>query len=733
MKNISIVIPVWNEEGNIKPLVSRIHQVMVDNKIKYELIFIDDHSLDKTISVIQSLQSAYPISVFVKEGSRGKAQSLLEGFSYTKFDTICMIDADLQYPPEYIPQMLAKIDDGVDIVVANRASTQTSVLRNITSKAFALFFVKFLNGLNFDAQSGLKVFKKEIVERLVLSPTPWAFDLEFLKKSLEAGYTIDTVDIEFEKRNSGNTKINILQASSELALNAIKVRCEAPKIIPFHKSQGEGFHFKGNPFVPFTNLKHTESAIARFKRSHLFMIMGFVYLYCVLLFIDWHAVIVFTIGSFTLMYFIDLLFNLFLIYRSFVVDPEIKVTPREIKNLNPKEWPMYTIFCPLYKEWNVVPQFIQAMSKLDYPKNKLQVMLLLEEDDSETITKVSDFNLPPYIEVVVVPDSQPKTKPKALNYGLRYAKGDYAVIYDAEDVPERDQIKKAVVAFNKIHENIVCIQAKLNFYNPTQNLLTRLFTAEYSLWFDLVLTGLQSINAPIPLGGTSNHFRLAQLKLVNGWDSFNVTEDADLGMRLVKAGYKTAILDSTTYEEANSSYTNWFNQRSRWIKGYIQTYFVHMRNPRALIKDWNDIPLISFNMIIGGKILSMFINPFMWLITLCYFLERSALGGIIESLFPGPVLYIGALSLFFGNFLYFYYYLIGCAKREYDDIIKYLFLVPIYWLAMSAATWKASIEFIYKPFYWSKTKHGLHLGQDEDKPGSMSMPLGGRPAIKYSQ
>jgi cellulose synthase/poly-beta-1,6-N-acetylglucosamine synthase-like glycosyltransferase len=385
-------------------------------------------------------------------------------------------------------------------------------------------------------------------------------------------------------------------------------------------------------------------------------------------------------------------------------------------------WPTYTVLCPLYKEWQVVPQFISAMTKLDYPKNKLQIMLLLEEDDTETLTKVKEFNLPKYFEVVVVPNSFPKTKPKACNYGLTRATGEYVVIYDAEDIPDSDQLKKAVLAFQKVNDRrVVCIQAKLNFYNPHQNLLTRLFTAEYSLWFDLVLTGLQSIHAPIPLGGTSNHFRSRDLKDLKGWDSFNVTEDCDLGMRLVKRGYRTAVVESMTLEEANSNIKNWFGQRTRWIKGYMQTYLVHMRNPGQFIRNWKEPHVITFQLVVGGKVLSMFINPLMWTITIVYFVFRSTAGPFIESFFPMPILYMALASIIFGNFLYMYYYMIGCAKRGHYSLVKYALLVPFYWLAMSLAAWVAFYRLIMNPHYWSKTKHGLHL----EKMGNEStIPIG---------
>lgn len=220
---------------------------------------------------------------------------------------------------------------------------------------------------------------------------------------------------------------------------------------------------------------------------------------------------------------------------------------------------------------------------------------------------------------------------------------------------------------------------------------------------------MQSIHAPIPLGGTSNHFRRADLKKLNGWDSFNVTEDCDLGMRLVKQGYQTAVINSVTLEEANSDLSNWFSQRTRWIKGYMQTYLIHMRDPREFLATWREPHAITFQLVVGGKVLSMFINPLMWVITICYFLFRTGIGTFIESFFPAPVLYMGVVSLLLGNFLYVYYYMIGCAKHGHHELVKYGVFIPLYWLAMSIAAWMAVYKLITAPHYWAKTKHGLHL------------------------
>ncbi len=473
---------------------------------------------------------------------------------------------------------------------------------------------------------------------------------------------------------------------------------------------GLGFFHKKNKYVHHSPLHHSDTAYVNVTLAQGFFVSILVITLLYATIISWSITLLTVIAVLTFLYFADLLFNLFLIIRSFAKSPELKVTQEEINEYEKEhEWPTYTIFCPLYKEWQVVPQFVKAMTDLDYPTNKMQVMLLLESDDEKTIEEVQKSKLPSNFTVVVVPHSMPKTKPKALNYGLRHATGEYVVIYDAEDVPEPLQLKKTVLAFSQVSKKTVCIQAKLNFYNPHQNILTKAFTAEYSLWFDLVLTGLQSINAPIPLGGTSNHFRKADLHTLKGWDSFNVTEDCDLGIRLARHGFTTAIVDSTTYEEANSDLGNWMNQRTRWIKGYIQTYFVHSRNPFKLLKGVKLLNYLSFQIIVGGKVISMLINPIMWILTILYFILRPIYGNFLEAFFPAPVLYMAVTCLFLGNFLYMYYYAIGCAKRGYFELVKYSIFTPLYWLAMSLSAYRAFLDFTYKPHFWHKTKHGLHM------------------------
>jgi len=297
----------------------------------------------------------------------------------------------------------------------------------------------------------------------------------------------------------------------------------------------------------------------------------------VLLQYDWKIFFTVVTGVLCVFYLFTILYKLLTVLLSVVAPGDMRITEDEIAALDDESLPVYTLLLPAYKEAAVVEKLLRAVTSFDYPAEKLDVILLLEEDDKETLARLEGVELPGCVRVLVVPGGKPKTKPRACMHGLKAARGEYLVIYDAEDRPEPDQLKKAVAAFRKVPDRVTCLQAKLNYYNPRQNWLTKWFTLEYTTWFDLFLPGLNRLGVPIPLGGTSNHFKVRELREVGGWDPFNVAEDCDLGMRLHKSGYRTRILDSTTWEEANSRLGNWIRQRSRWVKGYVQTHLVHTR------------------------------------------------------------------------------------------------------------------------------------------------------------
>lgn len=387
----------------------------------------------------------------------------------------------------------------------------------------------------------------------------------------------------------------------------------------------------------------------------------------------------------------------------------VEVTESEIAALDPRTLPVYTILLPLHREPKVViTQLVASIRALDYPQEKLDILFLIEEDDTGTLKACKEAHPPYNVRFILIPRGEPKTKPRACNFGLAFARGEFLTIYDAEDIPEKDQLKKAVVTFSKLPRTCICLQAALNFYNPTQNILTRLFTLEYSFWFDYLLPGLFRLRFPIPLGGTSNHFRTEALRVLGGWDPFNVTEDADLGMRAHYRGFRVGILPSTTYEEANSRIRNWIRQRSRWLKGYLQTFLVHARRPGHVFRTSGFRGMLTLLLFIGGTPLGYAASLILWGVFFAWITTRSE---VFSAYFSGAMLCIGAVNLFFGNLLGVYFSMFAVFRRNLDHLLPFALLNPLYWMLAGIAAWKGIGQLFSRPFFWEKTTHGLHRGK----------------------
>jgi cellulose synthase/poly-beta-1,6-N-acetylglucosamine synthase-like glycosyltransferase len=382
------------------------------------------------------------------------------------------------------------------------------------------------------------------------------------------------------------------------------------------------------------------------------------------------------------------------------------------------ELPGYTVLVPLFREGRILPALVERLKHLDYPPEYLQVLLLIESDDDQTRSAADNYSFPSHIRSMLMPAGQPRTKPRALNIGLHAAEGEFLVVYDAEDQPEPDQLRKAVAAMRALPPEVVCLQARLNFYNRHQSALASLSAADYTLWYNQFLPGLTSgMTRPgsfVPLGGTSNHFRSDVLRKVGGWDPFNVTEDCDLGVRLGREKLKVAMLDSTTWEEAVPRTRPWVRQRSRWIKGYIQTYLVHMRRPMLLWKELGTRGFIDFQMLVGGSSLLLLINPLMWGLTAAYAGSKgTAAGNFIQSLFPAPLYYPALLSFVAWNFILFYCCIYVTVRHNLIDLTRYALLTPVYWGLMSLGAWSGLVSLIRNPSYWAKTEHGVSLAVAE--------------------
>jgi len=392
-------------------------------------------------------------------------------------------------------------------------------------------------------------------------------------------------------------------------------------------------------------------------------------------------------------------------FRDALARPAIvRVSDDEAMAVRDDELPVYTVLVPAYREPEVIGRLLEALDALIYPKDRLDVRILLEEDDVDTLVAATRARPGSHVTLVHVPPSLPRTKPKACNVGLAAARGEYVTIYDAEDRPDPLQLRRAIVAFRALPPVVACLQAKLSYHNADQNLITRWFTGEYELWFGQLLPGLVRRRAPLPLGGTSNHFRRDLLVAVGGWDAFNVTEDADLGIRLHRLGFRTEVLDSTTLEEANSDFVNWVKQRSRWYKGYLQTWLVHMRHPRTLWQELGPRGFIGFNLFVGGTPAVALLNPIFWSLTALWFLARPEW---VQALFPAWLYYVGMLSMVAGNAAITYMAMVSARASSRPSLVFAAVVQPVYWAMMSVAAIKALVQLFSAPSFWEKTAHGL--------------------------
>ncbi|MBJ6132313.1 glycosyltransferase [Ochrobactrum sp. Q0168] len=373
----------------------------------------------------------------------------------------------------------------------------------------------------------------------------------------------------------------------------------------------------------------------------------------------------------------------------------------EILPLKKRDLPVYSVLVPLYREKEVIGQLIAALNGINWPRSKLEIKLVCEEDDYETRFAIERHHLPANFEVITVPPGGPRTKPNALNYALQFVRGEIVAVFDAEDRPHPDQLREAWQAFRRDGGQLSCVQAPLIIGNFRHNLLTRMFAFEYAALFRGLLPWLASRGLVIPLGGTSNHFRRSCLEEVGGWDAFNVTEDADLGIRLARYGYRIGTISRGTIEDAPEDYGVWRKQRTRWIKGWIQTWLVHARDPYTALHQLGGWRFAINQIYTLGIIASALLHPFMLVTLAVLFVELLA-----QPLTPSS---LGLLVLDVVNILlaYLSFYLLGAKTMEPTERggYAYLLAIPIYWVLISLSAWRALWQLVRKPHLWEKTPH----------------------------
>ena len=372
---------------------------------------------------------------------------------------------------------------------------------------------------------------------------------------------------------------------------------------------------------------------------------------------------------------------------------------RALQTVSPAELPNYSVMVALYREADIVPQLVRAMEELNWPRSKLEVLFLCEADDLETIATLQWHKLPPGFRVIPIPGSGPRTKPKALNYGLQLVKGDYVVVYDAEDRPHRDQLLEAWGRFNAGEDDLGCLQAPLIIANSHEGPLARLFAFEYAAHFRGLLPWLARRRSVLPLGGSSNHFRRSCLEAVGGWDPFNVTEDAELGTRLARCGFHIDMLALPTIEDAPTDTGVWLRQRTRWLKGWMQTWLVEMRNPLLLVKQLGTLRFVIYHLLTTGMIASALLYPLMLVFIVITTFHLTFADAAMSPAIP----ILDLCNILMG---YLSFHVLGrCVLRREDMSGMVLPWIPLYWLLISVAAWRALWQLQTDPFLWEKTPH----------------------------
>lgn len=365
--------------------------------------------------------------------------------------------------------------------------------------------------------------------------------------------------------------------------------------------------------------------------------------------------------------------------------------------------PRYTVLVPLRHEAAMVPGLMRRLEALDYPRDRLEVRFLVEADDRQTAAALHRACRRPDFRVITVPAGPLATKPRALVYGLAFTTGELVTVFDAEDRPEPDQLRKAAAALLGGPDHLACVQARLEIDRP-QGPIARQFAIEYAALFGGVLPFLAAARLPLPLGGTSNHFKRLALDDTGGWDPYNVTEDADLGARLARFGYTTGMLDSVTFEDAPERWAVWHRQRVRWLKGWLMTWIVHSRRPRAAAREMGWRNMLFLQLYAAATILAPLLHP------IGLMLLAATAAGVLAA--PGAGAFwsdvLTAAALWSAAFSYLASVLAAVRTlraQGRSDLVPHAVLTPVYWLLISWAAWCAVGDLLRRPHHWSKTPH----------------------------
>lgn len=708
---VTVIVPTHNDSTLLPECLRLIDEGFRGLRYAYEVLVVDDHSSDGTANAAWRVADHMPIRLIELREGRGRTFSIKQGLDESTGGIVMLLDPDIRFEPGSIETMLEAVQRA-DVVVATRV-TYPSRLYGLVSKTYRWIFGHVLLSVDADVRSGFKVFRRSILESLRFDPQfdmRIAFDALVLYHARITARPITSVVVPYTRiffRHGawGAIGSRLYLAGSIVTLVSSRVmRWVFPFLYPPapHEYFAAGFT-NINDYLFLTPSQSAQGHITRETVSlAIFSTITFVaLLYAASWLIDRPVLAIVAFGI-SMAYLGLMLFKLWMMVLS-MRHEQPEISDEELAGIADGELPVISIMIPLYKEQEIIPQIFRYLNDFDYPQDKLDIIFILESTDTETAQAFLAMNPPPHFKALLSPDVQPKTKPKAMNVALKVAKGDLLVIYDAEVLPERTQLKKAYLTFKR-NPSAMYLHSKMDVYNANYNWLTRLYTAEFSYFYHYFMPGLVRSDFPIPISGHSTYFRREVVERVGAWDAYNVAEDCDIGIRIYRKGFGSGMmLESHTWEQSTTTIPTWVRQRTRWIQGFIQTSIVQLRYPLLLkkeLKTWRNFCV--FLILVPGNVVLNIMNIFQWGMFLLWHVTHAP---FLEVAYAGLNLYIATTSFLVGNFLFTFYSMYALYRRKHYRIVPWALISFVYWIMLGIATVRATIHLFLHPHKWDKTSH----------------------------
>ncbi len=709
---VSVVVPLDPKHETPDIFFQRLGATLRSAGQPFEIIVVDDHSRGDIEERVRARSAEDQVRFFQKQGASGRSVSVKEGVDQALGSTIVLIDPDLRYPPEAIPEMLSLLET-CDIVVADRRHKGSSLLYRFASGLYRFVFGRLILAVDADVRSGLKAFKRAQLESLRFDPEAqlvWGFDAFLLYHARRSGWVVREAHVAY----GGGHKRGAFAGLAErftvaVGILGLRVMHVVRTLLPFLFPPAPVEYFAAgftnvNDYLFLTSAQSAKGHVTKETVSlTLVSVIALVSAGAYLHFSLGLPLLRFFAGFISLVYIAILLFKLEMLRRSVRANKKGAITDDDILALTPDDLPIVSVFIPLYKEPDIIPQIFRYLSDFNYPQEKLDIIFILESTDTETAEAFLAMRPPAHFKALLSPDIQPKTKPKAMNVAFREAKGEVLVIFDAEVLPERDQLKRAIATFKRFPE-AKYLHGRMDVYNADENWITRLYAAEFCYFYHYFMPGLIESKFPVPISGHSTYFRKEVIEHVGAWDAYNVAEDCDIGIRIFRKGFGSGMmLDSHTWEQSTTTIPTWVRQRTRWIQGFIQTSMVQLRYPLLLkkeLKTWRNFAAFMF--LVPGNVILNMLNILQWIM---FIIWQTTHAPFLQTAYSGIVLYLATTCFLLGNFLFMFFSMYGLYKRNHFRIVPWAFLSFVYWIMLGIATFRSSLHLFLHPHKWDKTKH----------------------------